>query len=404
MVFSIKENAPALTLVEVSATGGQVAAAATCPNGEYTVIAMLGSTTLGSMKVVVGVPPTAAIFTPVSQTIAQGGILPFTVSYQPENADALAVQIEVEGTTKLAIHAGRIAVASDCPEGKYTVAAKLNGTVLERMQVTVVAVASSATIDPEQMEIGQGSSKHFTVTFLPAQENGAGAFFLTSEPKLSVKPGVNVGEFILSATADCPPGTDYKVRVSLGTAQLAEMRISVVELLAPTKATFAPAELTLEQGKSGDFALTYEPEGADATGVTFVASDAKVTVEGNKVTVAEDCPAGSYTVKAMLDGTELGSLTVKVTAKKVAKKINAVESTALAGVEVYPNPATDWLYVSAESSILRYELYTVRGEKVLESLADGDVKINVAGLPQGLYLLRLIAAGQEAIRPILIGR
>jgi hypothetical protein len=54
--------------------------------------------------------------------------------------------------------------------------------------------------------------------------------------------------------------------------------------------------------------------------------------------------------------------------------------------QVYPNPATDYLFLSKNTNLKRIEIYNVRGQKV-RTFESVNKKIQVSELPQGVYLL-----------------
>lgn len=55
---------------------------------------------------------------------------------------------------------------------------------------------------------------------------------------------------------------------------------------------------------------------------------------------------------------------------------------------VYPNPGADEFSVTAQQTILRYELINLQGQVILSSEVNSPaVKIDVAGLPNGIYVL-----------------
>ncbi len=64
-------------------------------------------------------------------------------------------------------------------------------------------------------------------------------------------------------------------------------------------------------------------------------------------------------------------------------------------VSVYPNPAKDWVVVSLGSANLIKEvtIYQSNGVQLaVQSVSENVVKINVAGYPRGMYLIRIAAA------------
>lgn len=54
--------------------------------------------------------------------------------------------------------------------------------------------------------------------------------------------------------------------------------------------------------------------------------------------------------------------------------------------QVYPNPATDYLFISNSSDLKRIEIYSVTGQKV-KAIEAIDNKIQITELPQGVYVL-----------------
>jgi len=84
------------------------------------------------------------------------------------------------------------------------------------------------------------------------------------------------------------------------------------------------------------------------------------------------------------DFTELISFTT-VTASSVNASLSVDPIKINDFVKVYPNPATDYLYIK---STLNYQstLYNVAGQRVMQSNAK---TLNVVDLPSGVYLLQL---------------
>ncbi|HAG15532.1 MAG TPA: hypothetical protein DCG69_03275 [Bacteroidales bacterium] len=64
--------------------------------------------------------------------------------------------------------------------------------------------------------------------------------------------------------------------------------------------------------------------------------------------------------------------------------------------QVYPNPASDYLYISNSSDLKRVEIYTITGQK-LRSLEFISNKIQIAELPQGVYLLSAETNSEEIV-------
>lgn len=54
--------------------------------------------------------------------------------------------------------------------------------------------------------------------------------------------------------------------------------------------------------------------------------------------------------------------------------------------QVYPNPATDYLYISNTADLKRIDIYSVTGQKI-KTIEAIDSKIQVSELPQGVYIV-----------------
>ncbi|MGB4743508.1 MAG: T9SS type A sorting domain-containing protein [Flavobacteriaceae bacterium] len=84
------------------------------------------------------------------------------------------------------------------------------------------------------------------------------------------------------------------------------------------------------------------------------------------------------------DFTELISFTT-VTASSINTTLSVDPIEINDFVKVYPNPATDYLFIKSDLNYLS-TLYNVAGQRVLESNAK---TLNVVNLPSGVYLLQL---------------
>ncbi len=73
----------------------------------------------------------------------------------------------------------------------------------------------------------------------------------------------------------------------------------------------------------------------------------------------------------------------------------------VAGVQVYPNPATDYLFVTGKN-INRYEIQNVAGQTIKSKNVNGqNIQINVSDLTPGIYMLRVYTDKGIAIHKII---
>jgi hypothetical protein len=62
------------------------------------------------------------------------------------------------------------------------------------------------------------------------------------------------------------------------------------------------------------------------------------------------------------------------------------------GIKIYPNPFDDFLLIEGAEEIEKVVLWTVMGRKVIQfaGRGEGQVMINLSGLPAGIYIVELI--------------
>ncbi len=71
-----------------------------------------------------------------------------------------------------------------------------------------------------------------------------------------------------------------------------------------------------------------------------------------------------------------------------------------ASLEVYPNPASDVLYISSSKTIEAVSLTNALGQGVAAPF-NGDF-VDVSGLPSGLYILTVVAEGNSSTQKVVV--
>ena len=69
-------------------------------------------------------------------------------------------------------------------------------------------------------------------------------------------------------------------------------------------------------------------------------------------------------------------------------------------INVYPNPAYDWLIIETSSSIEEIKIYNTAGKEVLH-LIDSDNRINIGYLSKDIYVLKVITNEKEYYNTII---
>ncbi len=58
---------------------------------------------------------------------------------------------------------------------------------------------------------------------------------------------------------------------------------------------------------------------------------------------------------------------------------------------MYPNPATNFLNISAQNTINSVEIFNILGQKVISmSVEDTSASINISNLNTGIYLIKYV--------------
>jgi hypothetical protein len=67
-------------------------------------------------------------------------------------------------------------------------------------------------------------------------------------------------------------------------------------------------------------------------------------------------------------------------------------------IRVFPNPATDFLYIESNENVLQIEILNNNGTVVFAQKTDSySIPVNVANLPAGLYFVKICLKGQKLI-------
>ncbi len=79
------------------------------------------------------------------------------------------------------------------------------------------------------------------------------------------------------------------------------------------------------------------------------------------------------------------------------------DQPAAQSLKVYPNPASDVLNINAGTEISKASLYNIAGQMVYQSNGNSnEMRINTAGLPEGLYMLSITTKEGTSLRKISI--
>jgi hypothetical protein len=133
----------------------------------------------------------------------------------------------------------------------------------------------------------------------------------------------------------------------------------------------------------------YSPMADTITGYRKVGDHGNV---GNNLSWKLNLPDGDYTWSVQsIDAAFAGSAFPH--AKLVNKTATSVSSLATEKIEVYPNPVLDQLSITSKSALKQIDIYSIEGKLIRsETSNNASVKMNVASLQSGIYLVRLTGA------------
>ena len=99
-------------------------------------------------------------------------------------------------------------------------------------------------------------------------------------------------------------------------------------------------------------------------------------------------------------GAEPGTQLVNDTFDSVGATLSNEGFELLTGLKVYPNPASETIYITSGVTIEKIEVYDIVGKRVLESKNTSAVKVN--HLDHGLYLLKLHSENASTTKKVII--
>jgi spore coat protein H len=78
-------------------------------------------------------------------------------------------------------------------------------------------------------------------------------------------------------------------------------------------------------------------------------------------------------------------------------------ANSAAGFQLYPNPASGYLYVQADASAAQLDIEDMSGRRVLQTtLPGGPTRLDISSLPQGVYLARCSGTSGVAVKKLVI--
>ena len=321
----------------------------------------------------------------------------YTVTFTVTDADGGAAisgtTIEINGQTLTADASGKANI--DLPNGTYPYTAKMDGYDDKAGNVTV----NGDAVD-EAVALSKKAIATYTVTFTVTDADGGATI---DGATIEINGQTLTADASGKATIDLPNGTYPYTAKKDGYDDKA-------------------GSITVN-GAAVEVAVALTKKGTQTYTITFTVRDAQpqplanATIKINGKTLTTDAkgmatidlPNGTYPYTVTLNGYKTAKGTAQVQGKArgiqvtlVKEVFNAVESSLLAGVEVYPNPCDAELHLRNVAALRSLRVVNALGQTVLTRAHDGAETMVVATdtLPAGLYLLHLTdtAGGTHILR------
>ena len=97
---------------------------------------------------------------------------------------------------------------------------------------------------------------------------------------------------------------------------------------------------------------------------------------------------GSYLYVSEFQGNKISKFTDSMVPLSIA-------TTELPTIDLYPNPATDWMCIDGMENDMAYTIYSITGKKVAEGTALATGTLSVEGLETGIYQLVLANGARQ---------
>jgi Secretion system C-terminal sorting domain len=122
------------------------------------------------------------------------------------------------------------------------------------------------------------------------------------------------------------------------------------------------------------------------------------------VYIRPDKKTGAATIEVKV--VEVGNETNTVTGRYLFSTTTKAKETNSnsTNIKIYPNPTTDYFQLTDDDLIDKVVIYNIIGRQMRTYKVTENGKYNVNDLPEGLYIIRLLAANGSTIKTIRLSR
>lgn len=148
-------------------------------------------------------------------------------------------------------------------------------------------------------------------------------------------------------------------------------------------------------------------------------------VDGSVVVLTWDAPEGAIAYTILRNGIEIGQTTEPTYSEETSLSVNytycvvaeyadgsSIPECVIVNLTVieenvdhfslYPNPASNILYIEGGNSEFTYEMFNGMGQMVVTGKAQGSEQISIEGLTKGIYFIRLTNGTQVHMEKVVV--
>ncbi len=256
-----------------------------------------------------------------------------------------------------------IASTPGCNAAKDSFSVTVNPTPT----ISITAVPSATVCEGERVVLKATTSTPSTISWTP---NGA-------------------GDSVVVTT-----GATYQATATLGACQGSSQQVAV-------SFTARPVQPTLNQTAVGGGVILTASSATPGVSYNWYFNGGIITTtHAPQLPLFDPSQTGAYSVEAVLQGCASSVTT------PIIVVITSVRSGKLAGLKVYPNPASSRLTVELPTGTRNGQALILSAEgkqvRLTAALSSGANRLDVSALPKGLYLLKIVTAEGTSQQSIVV--
>jgi hypothetical protein len=156
-------------------------------------------------------------------------------------------------------------------------------------------------------------------------------------------------------------------------------------------AYFPIATANIVNNRAYSVRINNAPAGISSNNDLYIQSNGSTI----SISTSSNTPAGIYPITIHFDNI------ISNTFNLFVGNSTNIESVSTHEINLYPNPAKNYLYIQSEKAIGKIEVFNQTGECILINDNFTD-KLDVSTLPEGWYLLRIYAKGVTTTTKIIV--